>query len=161
MLSLLFAVSSHPDWDSLFRGDLSQHLFILSLPQCCGLFGWGGSCICGPLSTPQDSNRNTGETLNHIFDKHPEQWGLRGDPSLWAELQTHFNSNEIPSSVSEFRAQLETIIQQLTGCELDSDDAVFVPRYDAGGMSSGHVSPEFWREFAIPLLCERFGKTVE
>ena len=109
----------------------------------------------------QDSNRNTGETLNHSFDKHPEQWGLRGDPSLWAELQTHFNSNEMPSSVSEFRAQLETIIQQLTGCDLDSDDAVFVPRYDAGGMSSGHVSPEFWREFAIPLLCERFGKTVE
>lgn len=37
---------------------------------------------------------------------------------------------------------------------------VHVPRYDAGGMSSGHVSPEFWREVAIPLLCERFEKVA-
>ena len=22
--------------------------------------------------------------MNQIFDKHPDQWGLRGDPSLWA-----------------------------------------------------------------------------
>lgn len=48
--------------------------------------------------------------MKSVFDKHPDQWGLRGDPSLWAELQTHFNSNEMPGSVSEFRAQLETII---------------------------------------------------
>jgi hypothetical protein len=105
--------------------------------------------------------RQGAENMSQIFGKHPEQWGLRGDPSLWAELQTHFESNEMPKSVSEFRAELETLIQQLTGCDFDSDESVFVPRYDAGGMSSGHVSPEFWREFAIPLLCERFGKTVE
>ena len=104
----------------------------------------------------QDSNRNTGKTVNHIFDKHPDQWGLRGDPSLWAELQAHFQTSVMPKSVSEFRTQLETVIQQLTGCDLDSDESVFVPRYNNGGMSSGHVSPEFWREIAIPLLCERF-----
>ena len=110
---------------------------------------------------PQDSNRNSGETLNQIFDKHPDQWGLRGDPSLWAELQAHFHISIMPNSVSEFRSQLEILIQQLTGCDLDSDESVFVPRYDAGGMSSGHVSPEFWREIAIPLLCERFEKNSE
>lgn len=97
--------------------------------------------------------------MTQIFDKYPKQWGLRGDPFLWAELQAHFKSNAVPKSVDEFRAQLEILIQQLTGCDLDSDEAVFVPRYDAGGMSSGHVSPEFWREIAIPLLCKRFEKT--
>ena len=97
-----------------------------------------------------------GENLNQIFDKHPDQWGLRGDPSLWAELQAHYQDSAVPDSVSEFRSQLEVLIQQLTGCDLDSDESVHVPRYDAGGMSSGHVSPEFWRETAIPLLCERF-----
>ena len=105
---------------------------------------------------PQDSNRNMGENLNQIFDKHPDQWGLRGDPSLWAELQAHYQDSAVPDSVSEFRSQLEVLIQQLTGCDLDSDESVHVPRYDAGGMSSGHVSPEFWREIAIPLLCKRF-----
>lgn len=110
---------------------------------------------------PQDSNRNSGETLNHIFDKHPDQWGLRGDPSLWAELQAHYKISEMPDSVSEFRSQLEILIQQLTGCDLDSDESVHVPRYDSGGMSSGHVSPEFWREIAIPLLCEQFEKHSE
>lgn len=86
--------------------------------------------------------------------------GLFGDPFLWAELQAHFQTNVMPKSVSEFRSQLETLVQQLTGCDLDSDESVFVPRYDTGGMSSGHVSPEFWREIAIPLLCERFEKTA-
>ena len=94
--------------------------------------------------------------MNQIFDRHPDQWGLRGDPSLWAELHAHFKFNELPKSVSEFRSQLEILIQQLTGCDLDSDESVFVPRYDTGGMWSAHVSPEFWREIAIPLLCERF-----
>ena len=105
---------------------------------------------------PQDSNGNAGEILNHIFDKHPDHWGLRGDPPLWAELQAHFQTNVMQVSVSEFRTQLETLIQQLTGCDLDSDESVFVPRYDTGGMSSGHVSMDFWREIAIPLLCQRF-----
>ena len=67
----------------------------------------------------------------------------------------------MPDSVSEFRTQLETLIQQLTGCDLDSDESVFVPRYDTGGMLSGHVSPEYWHEVVIRLLCERFERTVE
>ena len=79
----------------------------------------------------------------------------------WAELQAHYHDRLMPNSVCEFRSQLEVFIQQLTGCDLDSDESVFVARYDAGGMSSGHVSPESWREVAIPLLCERFEKNSE
>lgn len=161
MSLLQCAVSLHPVWGSLFRGDYSPQLSTSFWLLPCGLFLWGGSCICGPLSMPQDSNRNMGEILNQIFDKHPDQWGLRGDPSLWAELQAHYKINEIPNSVSEFRSQLEVLIQQLAGCDLDSDESVHVPRYDTGGMSSGHVSPEFWREIAIPLLCERFSAMYE
>lgn len=108
-----------------------------------------------------DRESSTEVILTSIFDKHPDQWGLRGDPNLWAELQAHFRSNELPETVSEFRAQLEKLIEQLAGCDLDSDESVFVPRYDFGGMSSGHVSPEFWRETAIPLLCKRFQQTID
>jgi len=35
-----------------------------------------------------------------------------------------------------------------------------VKRYDAGGMSSGYVSPEWWRKEGIPLLKERFFSTA-
>lgn len=96
-----------------------------------------------------------------IFSRRPVQWGFRGDPLLWSELENHFQTHELPGSVSEFRAVLERTIERLTGCDLDSDEPVFVERYDSGGMSSGHVSPGFWRETAIPLLCERFSQLAD
>ena len=99
--------------------------------------------------------------MNQIFIKHPKQWGLRGDPLLWAELEAYFQVNELPKSVADFKSRLKILIQQLTSCDLDSNDSVHVPRYDTGGMSSGHVSPEFWRDIAIPLLCKRLQRTVE
>ena len=47
------------------------------------------------FSMLQDSNRHTGKNLNQSFDKHPDHWGLRGDPSLWAELQAHFKTKQV------------------------------------------------------------------
>lgn len=46
---------------------------------------------------------------------------------------------------------------ELTGESLEGDDPVFVEKYKHGGMSSGQVSREFWRDSALPLLMLRHG----
>ena len=87
----------------------------------------------------------------------PEQWGLRGDPYLWNQLRQRFIDNGGPNSIEEFDNLLTFLFQELVGVALATgEEAVFVDRYDTGGMSSGHVSPEWWRVVAIPLLRERF-----
>ena len=87
----------------------------------------------------------------------PEQWGLRGDPSLWCELRQRFIDNGVPNSIEQFDDSLRFLFQELVGAALGTGkEIVFVDRYDTGGMSSGHVSPEWWREVAVPLLRERF-----
>jgi hypothetical protein len=74
----------------------------------------------------------------------PEQWGLRGDPYLWNQLRQRFIDNGGPNSIEEFDNLLTFLFQELVGVALATgEEAVFVDRYDTGGMSSGHVSPEW------------------
>lgn len=50
------------------------------------------------------------------------------------------------------QAFLEIVGQPLTS----SDDVIFVERFAHGGMSSGTVAPQFWRDTILPQLIERF-----
>ena len=46
---------------------------------------------------------------------------------------------------------------QLAGAPMSAIQlSILVPRYPKHGMSGGGVSPAFWRETAVPLLCERY-----
>ena len=94
--------------------------------------------------------------LSNLFDNKPRQWGLRGDPYLWDEMQEHFLNVAFSGSEEEFQSLLEQAYEQLTGHPLNHESSFFIPRYDQGGMSSGHVSPNFWIDTGIPLLLERF-----
>lgn len=92
-----------------------------------------------------------------LFDAHPEQWGLRGDPYLWQELADGFKTTPLPATEHEFEALLADAFQRYTLDSLKSDqDSIYIERFARGGMSSGHVSLEFWRDQAIPLLMQRF-----
>ncbi len=95
------------------------------------------------------------DRIQSIFRK-PRQWGLRGDPFLWNELREHFRTAGIPETRDEFARQIKTLIRELTGSDLRSDAPVSVDRYQAGGMSSGHISPEWWQTTGIPLLTRQF-----
>lgn len=86
----------------------------------------------------------------------PWQWGLRGDPFLWNELRDHFSAVGLPATSEEFVQQVGSKIKELTGSDLRGDQPIFVERYDAGGMSSGHVCAEWWRGEGIPLLAEQY-----
>lgn len=93
--------------------------------------------------------------VNVIFTE-PAQWGLRGDPFLWSELRNYFATHGVPATSGEFTRELATKIKTMTQSELEGDEPVFVERFASGGMSSGHVSPEWWRATGLPLLKSQF-----
>lgn len=95
--------------------------------------------------------------IGDLFKSPPSPWwGLRGDPFLWKDLARVFRKVPTPRSEAILMSMLEGAFLALTGYTIEHTEDFFVERYAHGGMSSGGVSPEFWREKAIPLLRRRF-----
>ena len=95
-------------------------------------------------------------TISQLFENKPTQWGLRGDPCLWEEMKAKLDLIAMPSTPKELERILRSVFLELTGRSWDNRDPIFVARYDQGGMSSGMVCPEFWRDKAIPLVLSRY-----
>ena len=93
--------------------------------------------------------------ISELFEDEPVQWGLRGDPCLWEDLKGRLGSLPLPETPDDLQRLLYSAIKELTGNTLEGITPIRVERYDRGGMSSGMLSPEFWRETAIPLLVSR------
>jgi hypothetical protein len=98
------------------------------------------------------------KSVSIIFEEKPEQWGFRGDPYLWEELQHLFNAVELPCPESCFIHHFEKFFQDLTDRPLKTEAPFVVEKYAHGGMSSGGISTEFWRVIALPLLITRLQK---
>lgn len=102
------------------------------------------------------------QTVSAIFEQKPVQWGLRGDPYLWEDLQSAFASIPLPCPVSQFVEQFNILFIELTNQTLNSENEhVYIEKYAHGGMSSGHISLTFWKERALPLLIGRLQKENE
>lgn len=95
-----------------------------------------------------------------LFREKPPQWGLRGDPFLWADMARRVRAVPCPVSAEAARAIIEGVFAMLTGHPISHPDAFFVERYSHGGMSSGYICPEFWRDRAVPLLLSRHRASV-
>lgn len=93
--------------------------------------------------------------VSEIFNRKPLQWGLRGDPYLWDDLQKIFNTVEVPHKEETFLQELLSYIQLLIGGTLNQDSIIIVEHYNKGGMSGGSISGDFWFGKAIPLLIKR------
>lgn len=92
-----------------------------------------------------------------LFDPEPEQWGLRGDPYLWREMKEAFAGTQLPESANDFRAEIEREFQRLVGVPLsDEHEMHYVERYAHGGMSSGQVCFDFWKNRALSILSSRY-----
>jgi hypothetical protein len=98
-------------------------------------------------------------SIAEFFNEEPIQWGLRGDPYLWRDMKQQLINIKCPDSVEKFVEIIETTFLNLTGQPILHKDFIGLAKYSHGGMSSGSVSPEFWREKAIPLLKKRYLKT--
>ena len=102
------------------------------------------------------------QELSALFRSEPLQWGLRGDPFLWRDMGRSLGKKPLPDTEAQLVGLLENTFERLTGRALPTQDAtnelvsIFVKKYTHGGMSSGQVSPHFWRNVAIPLLLSRY-----
>ncbi|ROT98626.1 hypothetical protein [Histidinibacterium lentulum] len=101
-----------------------------------------------------------GGTVGQLFDEEPGQWGLRGDPFLWRDLRQTLGTTGLPACEADLRHVLEAAFREATGEALSTCDAVLVERFAKGGMSSGQVSGDFWRNRGLPLVLERYRKAI-
>ena len=96
-----------------------------------------------------------------LFKPEPIQWGLRGDPFLWRAMARALSSRPFPDTDDQLDALVEEEFERLTGSPLPRQkaildtDSIYVKHYARGGMSSGQISPHFWRVTALPLLRSR------
>ncbi len=95
-----------------------------------------------------------------LFEKSPIQWGLRGDPNLWQAMQTHFAQTPLPADAHTLIQLLEHAFVTLTDHPIITEKHFFIAQFAHGGMSSGLISPTFWRETAVPLLCNRYAQSL-
>src|SRR5579859_3708006 len=102
-------------------------------------------------------DEQTAMRVSALFDPEPQAWGLRGDPYLWRALRAHLADHDVPASDGELADLLHEAFRELAGTDLVSDPAACVYRelYAHGGMSSGMISLDTWRQRLIPLLSER------
>ena len=91
-----------------------------------------------------------------LFRDEPQQWALRGDPWLWRDMRARFELVPLPATADELATMVQSAFEELTGSPLSADHSLVVENYKHGGMSSGGIVPEFWRDRAIPLLLRRF-----
>lgn len=109
----------------------------------------------GPLTV-----MNQGVTIPkmaELFDPEPQTWGLRGDPSLWRALRDHLAEAHIPASPEATVSLLHAAFRDLAGVDLATATApsVYVERHAHGGMSSGMIHLDTWRQRLLPLLTDR------
>jgi hypothetical protein len=97
-------------------------------------------------------------TIADLFDPEPATWGLRGDPYVWRSLRTMLARRVLPSSEREFVEILRSSFRWLTGNDpLDeTTDRIYREELARGGMTSGQVDLEVWRNVLIPMLVERW-----
>lgn len=94
----------------------------------------------------------------HAFTLEPSRWGLRGDPWLWRDMRQRFAAVPCPATADELEAIVTAEFARLTVHPVTHGEMIHLEQYSHGGMSSGMVSPEFWRETAVPLLRQRHGE---
>jgi hypothetical protein len=99
--------------------------------------------------------------LSDLFTDEPTRWGLRGDPHLWRDMKQALSDVPYPATEDQATTLIVDLFNQLTGAPISSKEAFFVQKYAHGGMSSGYISPEFWRETALPLLRFRYAQTKD
>ncbi|MER7515554.1 hypothetical protein [Streptomyces sp. NPDC126499] len=95
-------------------------------------------------------------TMAALFEPEPDRWGLRGDPWVWRALRDRLSATDVPPSADTAAALLRAAFAELVGVDLDTDESsVHRERFAHGGMSSGMVHLDTWRERLMPLLVER------
>ena len=89
---------------------------------------------------------------NKLFNKKPEQMGLRGDHLFWDELSRHADKIITADDVIDL---VKSLHEEKTGEKLTKSSMAYAKEYETEGMSSGYISGEWWINKGIPLLINR------
>ena len=103
--------------------------------------------------------------MEELFAERPEQWGLRGDEFVWAALEARLAELPVPEDRRALEELLVGTFNDIVGVDLMNEDfweqgeagdsGVYREEFAHGGMSSGFVCLEVWRDRLIPLLVSR------
>ncbi|MFD5633658.1 hypothetical protein ACFWJM_05870 [Streptomyces sp. NPDC127077] len=156
---------------------ISGGIFVIALRGCelnveaKGKMDYGSSpvfritadCVYEPSGEPWTVPTPVAVTMADLFDPEPERWGLRGDPYLWRALRAHLSDADVLTSVDEVVSRLRAAFSELVGLDLagDRQPSVYRAEYAHGGMSSGMISLDTWRERLMPLLAERASNLLQ
>lgn len=114
-----------------------------------------GRRLCETTAVSGDRPQTT--RVSDLFDPEPRTWGLRGDPHLWRALRARLASQDVPASVGELAGLLHAAFRELAGTDLAGGpaSAADLEQYAHGGLSSGMISLDTWRQHLMPMLLER------
>ncbi|MGR5067220.1 hypothetical protein [Vibrio alfacsensis] len=108
------------------------------------------------LLTPPPLSPRGYLTYRGIMESPPEHWGQCGDLYLWDQLRDFLGNDSVPEESEELRNRIAWAFENYTGKSIDSCGDVALSKYVTKNSDCAIVvSPEFWRETAIPLLIER------
>jgi len=98
---------------------------------------------------------------DQVFEKKPQQWGLRGDPYVWQSLQGEVE-RKYPRDYDEAIEELHLCFREITGWDLRDRGrpSVVMTQFQFGGMSPGACSLDAWRARLMPMLVRRVGKVI-
>ena len=93
-----------------------------------------------------------------LFLPKPQQWGLRGDPFLWQELQRKCADFTPDMDIEAFERELDRVFEGIleSGSETMSEDSLHFDSFPKSGLSGGLISLSWWLEKGLPLLKERY-----
>lgn len=98
--------------------------------------------------------------IGDLLKRSPTQFGMRGDPRLWQELQSEVAESPLPDDWFDLRRLIETAIERRIGqapSEFADLPSVHVAEFDPGhGTSAGHVRLRWWAHTGIPIILDRF-----
>lgn len=139
------------DWtDEYFKSNARGQEFVLQEDDV--VLNWTNTIFVDENVVARYREENEKRVIENIFEPTPEQWGLRGDPYLWESLRNYFEQEGLPEDIDEFEIELIKLFKLKTGKSVFDMYSVFVDEYAHGGMSSGHIAIDKWRDSFIPLL---------
>ena len=99
------------------------------------------------------------EKIVQIFKEEPYQWGFRGDPYLWKELESRLLEIK-PITEKNFARILDATFDEFIEKEgtKKTGKSVIISSFPKSGMSGGVVSLEWWYDMGLPLLKKRFAE---
>jgi len=67
-------------------------------------------------------------------------------------MKEHFSITPLPGASDQLPVQVAAAFKLLTGKPIEVKDGFHLEKYAQGGMSSGYITPDWWRDEAIPFL---------